>query len=248
MRISLLEVEHILRLKDKYFGEDSKIYLFGSRCDDSQKGGDIDLYLLTENDSCSENKIDFLLDLESAIGEQKVDLVISQNERLIDIEAQKGIELNIAGIKLQKYFHECDKHLQRIESAYDSIKDILPLSVEKYESLSELEVQAIDQYLFRFAKLQDSIGDKIFRQLISTYIEDCNIPFIDILNKLEKIGFLYSAKEWMNLRKIRNEISHQYADESEEMTKATNNILMQKDIIKGIFLNLKDKYNGLSSS
>ena len=58
---------------------------------------------------------------------------------------------------------------------------------------------------------------------------------------MEKIGFLYSAKEWINLRKIRNEIAHQYDDEAEEMTLAINNIVNQKNIIKNIYSNLKHK-------
>ena len=49
MRLSLSETETILKLKNKYFGKSSKIYLFGSRIDDTKKGGDIDLYIETED-------------------------------------------------------------------------------------------------------------------------------------------------------------------------------------------------------
>ena len=35
-------------------------------------------------------------------------------------------------------------------------------------------------------------------------------PFIDILNRLEKLGILDSAFTWIQLRKIRNDISHEY--------------------------------------
>ena len=151
--------------------------------------------------------------------------------------------MNIENIKLQKYFNECDKHLQRIEEAYDDIKETIPLNAEKYQNLTKNNVQAFDQYLFRFAKLQDTMGDKIFKLLIQKYEQNNNeTPFIDALNKLEKIGFISSTKEWIYLRQIRNEISHQYDDEPQEMSQAINNIVNQKDIIKSIYLKLKKQY------
>ncbi|MCD6432897.1 MAG: hypothetical protein J7L21_02540, partial [Sulfurimonas sp.] len=229
MRLNLSQIEAIIKCKNKVFGEESKIYLFGSRVDDTQKGGDIDLYLLPKN--CNANidkKISFLSILESMIGEQKIDLVIAKDEqRLIEKEAvEKGVELDLSKIKLQKYFNECDKHLQRIEEAYSDIKNILPISSFKYQNLTKDEVQGIDQYLFRFSKLQDTLGDKIFKLIIQEY-NPTNEPikFIDLLNQLEKLDFINSTNEWINLRKIRNEISHQYDDEPEEMAQAVNNIL-----------------------
>jgi len=245
MRLSLFEIETIVRLKDIYFGKASKIYLFGSRTDDTKKGGDIDLYVqldsVIEQEDDNQNK--FLIELKSIIGEQKIDLLFSTDkERLIEKEAQKGVELDINKVKLQKYLNECDKHLQRIEEAYADIKEILPLSVQKYENLSKDEVRDIDQYLYRFSKLQDTLGQKIFKLVLNIYEPmDEAIPFIDLLNKLEKLGFLNNAKEWINLREVRNKIAHQYDDEPYEMTQAINNILNQKEILKDIYQNFKQK-------
>ena len=173
----------------------------------------------------------------------KNDLVISRDsDRLIEMEAKKGIELDLDKIKLYKYLNECDKHLLRVEEAYSDIEESIPLSVQKYKILSKDEVQAIDQYLYRFSKLQDTLGQKIFRLVLNIYEPfDESIPFIDVLNKLEKLDFLESAKEWINLRDKRNKIAHQYDDEPYEMTQAINDILNQKDIIKAIYLKIKQK-------
>lgn len=43
MRLSFFEVESIVKIFTEVFGE-GKIYLFGSRTDDSKKGGDIDFF------------------------------------------------------------------------------------------------------------------------------------------------------------------------------------------------------------
>ncbi len=245
MRLSLYEIETILKLKNKYFSELDKIYLFGSRMDDSKKGGDIDLYIKLYNtsDKYYDKKIEFVSELKKSIGEQKIDLIISQDEnRLIEIEASKGIELDFEKIKLKKYFNECDKHLQRIEEAYGDIKDSIPLTVQKYQTLSKDEVQAIDQYLYRFSKLQDTLGGKIFKLTLNIYEpSDENIPFLDLLNRLEKLGFLDNTKEWINLRDKRNKIAHQDDDEPYEMTQAVNDILNQKDILKSVYEKIKQK-------
>ena len=42
----------------------------------------------------------------------------------------------------------------------------MPLGVENYENLTDDEVEHIDQFLFRFAELQDTIGDKLFGTLL----------------------------------------------------------------------------------
>jgi len=245
MRLSLCEVENILKLKNKYFSEMDKIYLFGSRVDDNKKGGDIDLYIerYDINDKYYNKKIELVSELQKIIGEQKIDLIISQDDnRLIEIEAKKGIELNLDKIKLKKYFNECDKHLQRIEETYEDIKESIPLTVQKYNILSKDEVQAIDQYLYRFSKLQDTLGGKIFKLLLDIYEpSDENIPFLDLLNKLEKLDFLENVKEWINLRDKRNKIARQYDDEPYEMTQAINDILNQKDILKSVYIKIKQK-------
>lgn len=134
MRLSNYEINAIKQSFKEVF-EEGKIYLFGSRVDDTQKGGDIDLYIQTNSkENISEKKIKFLAILKEKIGNQKIDVVVSKDRtRAIEQEAiTKGVELNLDKIKLQKYFTECDKHLQRIEEAYSDIEASLPLSVEKY--------------------------------------------------------------------------------------------------------------------
>ncbi|MDP8052291.1 hypothetical protein QJU23_07630 [Pasteurella atlantica] len=245
MRLTLNEVQCIIALKNKYFGFESKIFLFGSRLDDQVKGGDIDLYLIPEENS--ENpfslKSKFLIALQNEIGEQKIDLIIaSDRNRVIEREAMKGMELDIGQIKLRKYLNECDKHLLRINEAYEDIKDIIPLSVSKYTTLNKNEVRNIDQYLYRFSKLQDTLGQKIFKSILAIYEPNIEpLPFLDILNRLEKLHFLEDKNEWLALREKRNRIAHQYDDEPYEMVQALNDILYYKNILESIYLYIRNK-------
>jgi predicted nucleotidyltransferase len=97
MRLSQNQISAILKTKELFFPE-AKIYLFGSRVDDTRSGGDIDLYILSET-SISEGvkkRIDFLVMLKSLIGDQKIDVVLAEQSqnRLIDrIARQEGILL-----------------------------------------------------------------------------------------------------------------------------------------------------------
>ena len=91
--------QHYINSIKKYFIQifkNGEIYLFGSRIDDSKKGGDIDLYLVVENPiNLFEKKIKFLARLKRELGEQKIDIVFNiDKNRPIEQEAIKwGIKL-----------------------------------------------------------------------------------------------------------------------------------------------------------
>ena len=98
MRLTTHEQNSIKKTFIETF-KSGKIYLFGSRTDDTQRGGDIDLYIVLDYKESPETlfdkKIEFLGRLQSKIGEQKIDVIISKDKnRAIEKEALRtGIEL-----------------------------------------------------------------------------------------------------------------------------------------------------------
>lgn len=79
MRLAPEQISIIKQSGRDIFGPKSKIWVFGSRVDDSRKGGDIDLMIEPEldmSDSLFNSKIKFLAQLELLMGQQKIDLVI----------------------------------------------------------------------------------------------------------------------------------------------------------------------------
>jgi len=148
--------------------------------------------------------------------------------------------MNLYQKKLEKIFHECDKHILRIKSATKKMSSSMPLDEIKYLNLTDDEVEHIDQFLFRFSKLQDTIGEKLFKTILLFLDEDIeNKPFIDILNRLEKLELIESANIWRELRKDRNDLSHTYDDEPEEMANSINKLYEKKDILILIYQNIK---------
>ncbi len=93
-----LNKEYIDVIKDNFnrVFQKGEIYLFGSRVDDTKKGGDIDLYLVVKDKTnLFRKKLKFLAKIKRVLGEQKIDVVFNIDDtRLIEREAKEwGIKL-----------------------------------------------------------------------------------------------------------------------------------------------------------
>lgn len=101
MRLSEFEIESIKSVACEVWGSETIIYLFGSRTDDSKKGGDIDLFVDLEAEQEPKKimlqKAEFLGKLDILLGEQKIDLLVrtSYNNQLAIIKTahEKGVAL-----------------------------------------------------------------------------------------------------------------------------------------------------------
>jgi uncharacterized protein len=93
LRLSTNEINLIKNKVKIIFGE-TIVYLFGSRIDDSKKGGDIDLYIISKvNEDLFKKKIKLKTILEDLLF-KPVDIIIAKDEnRLIEKEALKGIRI-----------------------------------------------------------------------------------------------------------------------------------------------------------
>ncbi len=240
MRLSTTQTLSIIKNFNQYF-QTGDIYLFGSRVDDSQKGGDIDLFIDTSDNDILNKKIQLIQAIKNDIGEQKIDIVLSSDKsRAIEQEAlTKGVKLNIEQIKQQKVINECEKHLARLLYAKKELAVIFPLTEEKYKGLSAEEVQDIDQFIYRFSKLQDTVGNKLIKIVFSLYEEDIQrFTFIDVLNRLEKAELLL-ANDWQELREIRNILAHDYEDEPSASVAILNRLYEKEQILERIYDRLK---------
>jgi len=99
MRLTAEQAAIIRQSARTSFGPQARVLLFGSRVDDTKRGGDIDLLVKPDqdfNDSLLKRKIRFLVELERALGEQKIDVVIEHADDprpIVEIAHQTGIEL-----------------------------------------------------------------------------------------------------------------------------------------------------------
>ncbi|MBT4963226.1 MAG: nucleotidyltransferase domain-containing protein [Francisellaceae bacterium] len=85
MRISKVDIE-IIKTTLAHFNNTGIIYLYGSRVDDSKKGGDIDLLWVFDGNIITEElndiKYKILAKLKYSLGDQKIDLGIVNKDYL----------------------------------------------------------------------------------------------------------------------------------------------------------------------
>lgn len=86
MRLSEAEVAGLIASCQAILGEQSfELYLFGSRVDESKRGGDIDLLLVVDEEALPLlrlTKHKLLYEIKSRLGEQRIDLILSSQETI----------------------------------------------------------------------------------------------------------------------------------------------------------------------
>lgn len=80
MRLTPEQIHTIKSTAQAVLGEGTVVSLFGSRLDDSRRGGDIDLYIDCQPMSPAEQldaKLHLLVQLKRQLGDQKIDIVFA---------------------------------------------------------------------------------------------------------------------------------------------------------------------------
>jgi predicted nucleotidyltransferase len=100
VRLTNFQADAIAGAFRESFGPGARLVLFGSRADDSKRGGDIDLCVETDQKPWADlvqARHSFLVALDKALGERKIDVLLRRRgdgSRAIDLEVEeKGVEL-----------------------------------------------------------------------------------------------------------------------------------------------------------
>jgi uncharacterized protein with HEPN domain len=153
-----------------------------------------------------------------------------------------GNKIIIYKQKVSDNLKECIKHLERLNNAFNELskKFDFPLSENNYQEIvSDVYKLALsDQIIYRFSKLQDAMGAKMFKSVLLYQGENIDKPFLDILNQLEKMGVV-NVDQWFELRDLRNEIAHDYEDKEITAVEILNAIYNAKDELNEILNSVK---------
>ena len=97
MRLNAEQVKAIKAVFCIELGEDTKVWLFGSRVNDAARGGDIDLYVETATSCSLEKKLCLIRKIQQVAGFRKVDLLIktpvSEHKAIFDTAKSEGVLL-----------------------------------------------------------------------------------------------------------------------------------------------------------
>jgi len=120
---------------------------------------------------------------------------------------------------------ECDSHIAKLKRSHGLLNEFFPLTGDFLQNCSEEIIEHLDQFIYRFTKLQDAMGTRLLPSVYSYLKSEIRpVPFIDILTSLEKYEVLTSEKDWQFFRNLRNYLAHDYP-ESIDQTVITLNVL-----------------------
>ena len=143
--------------------------------------------------------------------------------------------------RLEFYLKEAFIHIQRLEDVLEPLNKIYPLDSDKYEILEDDYKDKLDVLAFRFSKLQDLLGSKIFR----AYLESAGFvveekSFNELLKELEKEKIL-DIDLWSEFRGVRNAIAHDYPYDHTQKIEAINYLIENVKKLINITKNVRQK-------
>ena len=127
-------------------------------------------------------------------------------------------------------FNRADEYVSQISA--------LPLTVDLFKDIEH--VKTIDGVIYRFAKIQDMMGEKLFSLYLKSVEEyKQSMSLIDMINKLEKLTILDAAEDWKYFRKLRNIVTHEYPDAEDELLQGIQQAVTVYAKVKAIYQKIR---------
>lgn len=90
--------------------------------------------------------------------------------------------------------------------------DLFTVEVAQKITADSILAERLDAFVSRFGRLQDTLGDKLIPALLIALSEPFG-PVAENLDRAEKFGFIESADTWLESRKLRNQMVHEYIED-----------------------------------
>jgi hypothetical protein len=119
-------------------------------------------------------------------------------------------------LSLQQILGVCQGHADALADALQDMQ-LRGLSAEDYSHLSKEDRRLLDQFAYRYTRLQDDMGARLMPNVLKALGEDIGpMSAIDRYARLEQLGWIASADEWLALRQVRNQFAHDYPNSAAE--------------------------------
>lgn len=153
---------------------------------------------------------------------------------------------NIPLLRLQDAWRECERNMYHLNGALTSLEPMLPLTGERLEQLTDAQIQVLDQFILRFTKLQDAMGNRLFPAILQYLQEQYEErPMLDKLNRLEKLGYIQNAEAWQSIRNTRNKFAHDYPDDWDRNAALINVACEAANEIHNILTKIETKFRNV---
>jgi hypothetical protein len=81
--------------------------------------------------------------------------------------------------------------------------------------------ERMDAFVSRFGRMQDTIADKLLPRWLQALAERPGSQ-IDTLNRAEQLEVVVDVSSWLEARKLRNRLVHEYMEDPEEFAEGLN--------------------------
>ncbi len=81
--------------------------------------------------------------------------------------------------------------------------------------------ERVDAFVSRFGRLQDTAGDKLLPELLRQLAEPVRSA-VENLDRAEKLGLIAAADRWLQARRLRNRMVHEYQQDPELLAQSLN--------------------------
>ena len=79
--------------------------------------------------------------------------------------------------------------------------------------------ERLDAFVACFGRLQDTLADKLLPALLDWLAEPVSAA-IDNLNRAERLGWVQSVDDWIEVRRLRNRMIYEYVRDPAELSSA----------------------------
>ena len=81
--------------------------------------------------------------------------------------------------------------------------------------------ERVDAFVARLGRLQDTLAGVLLPRLLALNQEQLG-TVLDNLNRAERLEWIRSAADWVELRRLRNRMVHEYVEDAQQLADALN--------------------------
>lgn len=110
--------------------------------------------------------------------------------------------------------------------------------VEGLEQDQEL-AEKLEAFVSRFGRMQDTITDKLLPRWLIALAETPG-SLIETLNRAERLGVMEDVERWLEARKLRNRLVHEYMEDPEQFAEDLMLAREYSEILFDVFNRLRE--------
>ncbi len=150
---------------------------------------------------------------------------------------------------IAKAINECDVHIKFILDALSVIEKYFPLTIKSYSKiLKESNMAFLDQFVYRYTKLEDKIGGSIVSDIVYLFdFAENGKTFREKLGVLEKEGLIENVQTWEYFRDLRRRLSHEYALDVDRQMNTLNEVCSAYFYLVKDYNKMKEFFGNLKS-